>query len=295
MTTIRDVETVGTRSSLVTDRWADRLRRLWRSSQRGKPRPARTRTVDPARLSPADKERLADTLLPIFEGLLSAFDREFFVSHVLFPDCSLSRLRLLYDERGREIGFAVGWVVEVETANGRLAVLRGAVFADLAYRCAPDLDVVLARTTLSYLRRHPLRPFWALGLAVHAASYVHLASHAKRGVEVYPNRHHTPPWVSELASELTAAFGMQAMGEDPWVVRMPVGIVDTERLRRSQRLIDDPNARYYWQLVDPHGSDAIVVVLAPVSPRNIAVGLSSLARTLVRRPSGRGVRRQRST
>jgi len=247
------------------------LRRLWQKadSATGKRRPARVKVVDPRRLSRREKDRLIERLFPIYWSLFHHGDRDFFSSRLLFPECEFSRVALLYGDDGREVGFAAGWLCPMDTAQGPISVLRGAVFADLAYRSGDYALLVLGRTALHHFLRHPRRPCWAYGIGAHAASYCLVT---RTGLRIYPNRHHTPVAATDLAAELAPHFGFETLGDTPWVARFATEAVDPRRTRRSQRLVDDPDAQFFWSQVDPHGPDAVMLLLAPLTLREIATG-----------------------
>ncbi len=260
------------------------LRRLWQKADSARPkrRPARVEVVDPRRLSQRAKDRLVERLFPIYWSLFHHGDRTFFASHLLFPDSEFSRLALLYGDDGCEVGFAAGWLVPLDTAQGPIGVLRGAVFADLAYHSGDEALLLLLRTALLHLLRHPRRPCWFYGIGAHAASYGLMI---RAGLRVYPDRHHTPAAATELAAELAHHFGFETLGDTPWVARFATEAVDPQRPRRSRRLVDDPDAQFFWSQVDPHGSDAVMLLLAPLTLRAVATGA---LRALVRSRLGFG-------
>ncbi|MEM9455153.1 MAG: hypothetical protein AAGF11_13310 [Myxococcota bacterium] len=246
-----------------------------RSSRGPTRRPVDTEYVDAAHLDHAQRLALARQLFVIYRELFDYGDEAFFREHVLFPPHQHMRLALFRNEHQQLVGYTNVWVVE-QTIDGRaIGVMRSAIFSRLGYRVVEPCIRLNIEVALRQRLAAPRTPLWLFTITATPASYRLLRYY---GVEFYPRRDVQDPITESLGRQLVEALGLQPVGERPWVIHFPARPVHPERLRGSQSLDRDPDARFFRRLVTPHGPDHVVVVLAPVTLRNTAIAVMNTLR-----------------
>ena len=237
---------------------------------------ARTKTIDPSRLTEDGREALCDALFGIYRGLFALGDREFFKHHVLFPKHDDMRIALMYSEEGSLIGYSNVYVCDMLVDGKTCAIFRGAIFSKLGYdtaRCAKRLGL---RVSLRHRLLRPTVPQWLFVIAATPASY---RMFARALHEFYPRAEANNARGEVLASKLARAFEFESPPGCPWVCRLDTAPVDARRLERSRSLAHDPHAQFYRELVGPHGEGHVLFVLLPVTLRNLWSAVWGLVRS----------------
>lgn len=253
------------------------------SARRPARRPVDTEYIDVADLGTEQRRALARRLFAIYRDLFDYGDEDFFREHVLFPPHRHMRLALFRNEHQQLVGYANAWVVEPTIDGQTIGVMRSAIFSRLGYRVAEPSVRLNIETALRQRLAAPRTPLWLFTITATPASY---RLPARYGVEFYPRRDVQDPVTESLGRQLVEAFGLQPVGERPWVIRFPARPIHPERLRGSQSLDRDPDARFFRRLVAPHGPDHVVAVLAPVTLRNTATAVMHTVRHGLQRRIG---------
>lgn len=247
-------------------------------------KPVTTKTINPSELSGSERSALVDQLYAIFCRFFAEGDRDFFEHHVLFPPHRRMLLTIFLNAQKKIVGYVNVYVCDVELHGKITSVLRGAVFSDTGYKTAHHCCPLGVRIALREFLAHPFRPrvFFAIGAT--PASY---GMFPKALPQVYPSRHGESQAAAQLVAQLAERFGLDSKKDNPFVCHFPTRPVQSDRLKRSRSLANDPDAQFFRDQIAPYGDEHVLLMLLPVSATNI-VGcfVRSVKTALLRRFRG---------
>ncbi len=247
----------------------------------------RTRVLSVDTLSAADIGALAEQLRPAFEQSFGPIAERAFIETFITrgPGC---RLAVFYGADGRVAGFSSACVIRLRLGEEEHDVFHAGVFIDPRYRGG---DAAARFGLCEALRVRLARPRARLWYIAGTTSPAPYALYARTVARFYPHPDlATPPEVDAVVEAFKAAIGLTSIEGRPYLVshdRWP-RLVDHEHARRARSLAGDRMAAFFLQQNPCFEDGTRLLVAMPLDWKDVAHGLLSPFRALLRRRA-RGV------
>jgi hypothetical protein len=216
-------------------------------------------------------EKLVDDTYRISRAYFPDDTREVFERDFLKGDPTW--VFLFYGPDGTLAGFAAVSNVWVNHDGKDHACFKGEVCIDSRYKLTWRSRLPVVREALKFKLRHPLTPAGYMGMAATPSGYRVVTTSVPR---VYPSRHEEMPAdVRELILKAVAVRGLEVTDAERLLVRSSSSLADAERVRESQGLNADPDARYYVER-NPDFENNYMMVWAPLGFRDLAGGAARM-------------------
>lgn len=235
----------------------------------------RDRTVDPARLTAAERQDLTDRLFAVHQAIFAGVSRDDFQRHVIAPPADRTLIRL-YAAEGRIVGYcALHWFRRHPGGRG-VTVLRAEAGLMPAYRGRGRTYGFGMIHALAERLRHPFTPLYYLGTLVHSSSYHLFCKYFPR---VYPHPAlGMPEEVRALALTLVDSFPDPAVDPaDPLVRDVRWITIESPQETALNGRDDLGDVRFFRQRNPGYVRGDGLVVLVPLSIANIATALARRA------------------
>lgn len=243
-----------------------------------------TRTVDPAVLHGADRDRFIEELWSVNSRVFDGATREQLLDYVFNPEARWLRVRIFEDSAGRMVGYFATQFLDRSVEGRNVQVFRAQAGILPEYRGRHSTVSVGLVEAARYKLRHPFHEVYYLGMLVHPSSY-HLL--AKYFPEIHPTRTRgLPESVRRFMVALADSFHESAVSVDRPLIRQ-VGWITREypaEFDRSESAMAD---EAFFVAANPaymqgHG----LVTLVPLTLANLA---AAAFRLLARRLTGHRV------
>jgi len=229
----------------------------------------RTRRLTLGSLTHAERAVLCSEAYAIYVTYKTGVDRATF-DRAFFSD-DAARVALFYGEDGAFAGFACAAVKRVSHQGKDHAVYSALLFVDTRYSGAREASIFAITEALRFKLREPRTPLAYMGVVTTPASY---RAFGKTMPTFFPSwRAPTPAGVDALAREAARARGLTFVDEDRWLVKSLGKPRCPERLRSSQRLKDDPDARFYLDHNPRFDDGTSLLIWVPLDVANLGRAL----------------------
>lgn len=229
----------------------------------------------PARLSAAERDRLARRLFAVHGKVFSGVSYKNFCAHVIAPPAEATVIRLFLGADGGLVGYCAVHRFRRALGGRTAIVLRAEAGLLPEYRgrgATYGFGILYALVTRL---AHPFRPVYYLGTLVHPSSY-HLF--CKYFPQVYPRPGRaTPPAMATLARDLADSFADPAVtADDPFVRAVGWVTIESPQERALSGRDDREDVRFFKARNPGYIRGEGLVVVVPMTFRNLA--LAGLAR-----------------
>lgn len=186
---------------------------------------SRTRTVDPAALHGAERQRFIEELWALNSKVFDGATREQLLDYVFNPEARWLRVRLFEDDHGRMVGYFATQFLDRKVGGRPVQVFRAQAGILPEYRGRYSTVSFGLAEAARYKLRHPFHEVYYLGMLVHPSSYHLLAKHFPA---THPNRRRElPDSVRRFMIALADSFHEKRVSEDEPLVRQ-VGWITRE-------------------------------------------------------------------
>lgn len=242
----------------------------------------RTQVIKPRRLSPADRETLADTLYQVHRRIFSGLDRQHFVQQLIESPARDTSILLHRNRLDEVVGYCAVHLYEHLLDGQWIGIIRSQAALLPAYRGHNRSMPFALRRALGYRLRVWHRPLFFFGTLIHPASYL-LCRRYIPGV-----------WPAEDK----ALSGFEAAILKSCVHKFDLPLVDPAnplvvdigwRPRQDKtdthfwRHNDDPEVQFFMRHNPEFGKGHGLITLFPLSLTGVARGLGRLLSHQIRR------------
>lgn len=249
----------------------------------------RTKTLDVAALSEAEKRQWAAQLLDIYRESMDGLTDEAFFDDVF--GSKETRLRLFYGSGDTLVGFAFARIDRLDHEGDRCAVFSGGVSFRLACKGGGLATAIFGLSeSIRFKLREPSTQVAYFTRASSPAAYRILPT-TMPAVFPHPDVA-TPPVVQRRVLELSRRRGYRPVADDPWVVRSSAVPRKPEKFKNLE---GDRLARYFLEQNPDYAKGAALLVWTRLDASDIVRGLAKVAYLRLKTPSRRatGVRATR--
>lgn len=231
------------------------------------------------------RQAFADRLYHIHSRIFSGVNKARFIRYVVEPPTRITRIYLLQNNGGEDVGYLTFQQFEVETRSGKGHVYRTEVGLLPAYRGNnTTLRVLGWEITKAYVRAG-FRRSWFLATPIHPNPYCVIYN---QGLQVYPNPlRETPAHVLNIMDQLSAVLNISGTGtglpfqkQVGWIVQY-----SPDSLRRVRNRTDIASRFFLSQNPDFHQGHGMIT-LVPVNPVQGLRLIGNACRRLFRKRSG---------
>ena len=205
---------------------------------------AKTRTLDPATLSPAEREAFIDALFDVQCEVFAGVNRGELGKYVVDSPAEHTEIEVYEAEDGTLLGYCAAHFFHRTVQGEPLVVMRMEAGLRRACRGAAVASAFVGKQILAHRLRDPTGRLVYLGSLVHPSSYASLVRNFDT-VWPHPDRP-TPPEVHALLVQLGDDFSIPRIHPDRPLLRQ-VGWVtrDSEVERDYWQRCRRPTARYF--------------------------------------------------
>ncbi len=251
----------------------------WISRATGRDDGLRTMTVRLPKDRDADLSRFATQLYQAHNRIFAGVDEPGFVRYLFHSGADASRIRAYLTPDGRMVGYAAAHRYGRDVSGRRIVVFRAEAGLLPQYRAHGRTFWFFTRELLKYRLLHPAEPIFYLGMLVHPSSYVVFARYFR---DVYPHREHAVPGPAQrMMQDLADSFGVPPVDAADPLLRL-VGW-RTRRAKPYWEQTDDPDVAYFRERNPGYRHGHGLVVLVPITLRNLVHAVVSYVHTHLRR------------
>ncbi|MCE7987705.1 MAG: hypothetical protein DYG89_41605 [Caldilinea sp. CFX5] len=220
--------------------------------------------VYPQRLTPAQRQQLADELYPVHSQVFHAEDKASFTKLFVESRADETAIHLRRNPAGAIVAYAALHRYDKLVQGVKTAIFRAEAGSLRDYRGHNSVIGFALRQILRFKLTHPLRPILYLGLLLHPTSYLFFT---KYGENVWPNYKQTiPPAMRDLVAALSQTFDLHpAQSDNPLVVYVGVSTQETAEERLYWRTCDKPEARFFVETNPNYSNGYGLLTLMPFS------------------------------
>jgi hypothetical protein len=234
----------------------------------------RGRVVVPTRLSDAERRALSHQLYSVHQRIFAGTSAEEFHRHVIEPPAEATSIQLYGAADQGVVGYCAVHRYRRQVHGRNAIVLRAeaGLLPDYRGRGA-TYGFGIIRALIEKLR-HPFTPVYYLGTLVHTSSY-HLF--CKYFPLVYPHPDiEMPADAQDVACRLIESFPDPAvLPADPFVRNVEWVTIETPQEKHLNEQIDPPDVQYFKCRNPGFSRGHGLVVLIPITLRNLAGALLS--------------------
>jgi hypothetical protein len=183
---------------------------------------------------------------------------------------SPARIPLYHGPTGALADFTAVSLLWVSHEGEEHAVFKGVTCVDARYKLTRLAPVPILRESMIFELRHPWTHAGYMGMAATLSGYRLLAM---------------PERIRTLLLKATRIRGYEAVDEERLLVPSTSRLAQPERIRGSQSLEDDPDARFYVEQ-NPQSDRFYMLVWAPLDLENITRGVAQMVRRHVWKGGG---------
>jgi hypothetical protein len=226
-------------------------------------RPAAAEIVIPTRMSPEERQRLADALYDVHSRIFDGVDKASFVKYVIESKAEHTWIQLHKDEQGAIVGYFALHIFERALRGERAAIVRGEAGMLSAYRGANVNGRFGIERVLRYMLANPGRRVFYLGSLVHPSSYAQLARYVDR---VFPSPAEEPAEdVLRLMRDLADEFHLDPVDEaNPLLYKVGWKTIDTAAERERWLRSDNPAVRFFLAANPGYAGGHGLLTMAPI-------------------------------
>jgi hypothetical protein len=222
------------------------------------------RHLQVSKLSPDEHERLCEETHRIHKAHFPDDDRELF-ERAFFSD-NTTQLFLFYGSDGALAGFSALSLLWLSHDGKDHAVFKGVICVDSRYKLVWRARLPVVSYVVRWKALHPTTPAGYMGMVATPSGYRALANAVPRH---YPSRRAPmPEAIKALLLKATRKRGFDPVDEERLLVRATSRIAHPERIRASQSLRDDPDARFYMEQ-NPRFGEFDMLMWVPIDARNL--------------------------
>ena len=242
---------------------------------------AKRSTVDPAKLSTAERAELMSQLYALNLKIFAGVSLGDFENHVLDPSADSTLIQLFLAADGQIVGYCAAHRYWRRVSGRHVIVLRAEAGLLSEYRGQGATYRFRMIRSVAEKLRHPLTPIYYVGTLVHASSY-DLA--CQNFPQVYPHPdHETPEVIQEVARELINSFPAPPVSEaDPFVRDVGWMTIEVRQENAPSQCVDNHYVRFFKARNPGYAKGYGLVVIVPITVRNISAGFLSRLRSLLR-------------
>ncbi|MFC6639301.1 hypothetical protein [Sulfitobacter sediminilitoris] len=177
---------------------------------------AKRSTVDPAKMSTAERAELMSQLYALNQKIFAGVSPQDFENHVLDASADSTLIQLFFAADGQFVGYCAAHRFWRQVLGRHVIVLRAEAGLLSEYRGHGATYRFRMIRSVAEKLRHPFTPIYYVGTLVHASSY-DLACQNFPQVYPHPDRE-TPEVIQEVAREVINSFPAPPVSEaDPFV------------------------------------------------------------------------------
>lgn len=241
----------------------------------------RTRTVDPAAIRDADRDRFVEDLWRLNNKVFEGATLEQFLDNLFNPEARWLRVRIFEDADGRMVGYFATQFLDRSVDGRTVQIFRAQAAILPEYRGRHSTVSFGIAEAARYKLRHPFHEVFYFGMLLHPSSY-HLL--AKYFPEIHPSRTKAlPENVRRLMVALADSFHEKAVSADKPLIRQVGWITRENPVAREQSRSAKADRAFFIDANPGYAQGHGLVTLVPLTFANLAVAAS---RFLVRRLTG---------
>lgn len=232
---------------------------------------ATTEMINPKQLTVDARHQLTEALFAVQCQIYDGADKTAFVNTVMASKAQETTIHIHKNADGDIVGFFAFHIYEKELNGRTTAIFRIQAGSLREYRGNNASTRILLNSIFRYWVKHPLRPFYYLGILIHPTSYMLCA---KYGTVVWPHREQPlPPAIAAFMLELVQMFGTKAPDpQNPLIVSYGLSTRETEAERNYWRTCDKPDARFFVEQNPGYSKGDGLLTLVPLSGGHLARG-----------------------
>jgi hypothetical protein len=242
---------------------------------------AKRSTVNPAEMSKAERAELMSQLYALNQKIFAGVSLEDFENHVLDPSADSTLIQLFIAADGQIVGYCAAHRFWRQVLGRHVIVLRAEAGLLPEYRGYGATYRFRMIRSIAEKLRHPFTPIYYVGTLVHASSY-DLACQNFPQVYPHPDRE-TPEVIQEVARELINSFPAPPVSEaDPFVRDVGWMTIEIRQENAPSQSGDNHYVRFFKARNPGYGKGHGLVVIVPITVRNISAGFLSRLRAWLR-------------
>ncbi|OHX14531.1 hypothetical protein BI347_14205 [Chromobacterium sphagni] len=225
--------------------------------------------VLPAKLEPAQKEKLARELFQVHDAIFAGTDFDTFNAMIFSPPAEHSSLLLHRDASRRLVGYCTMHRFRRQIGGRTCSVLRIQSGLYKEYRGKnSNFSFMMLQVLYNWLS-HPLRPMYFFGVMLHPSSYGVLHKFA-RGFWPAPGQDERHPLAAK-ACELFASFNINPVSpERPFIANLGILTRDSKDDHQFWQRSTKPSDRFFLSMNPGYRLGDGLLALVPLSPVSVA-------------------------
>ena len=248
-----------------------------KKGKRIEPGIAKRSTVDPAKMSTAERAALMGQLYALNQKIFAGVSLEDFENHILDPSADSTLIQLFIAVDGQIVGYCAAHRFWRQVSGRRVIVLRAEAGLLSEYRGHGATYRFRMIRSIAEKLRHPFTPIYYVGTLVHASSY-DLACQNFPEVYPHPDRE-TPQIIQEVARELINSFPAPPVSEaDPFVRDVGWMTIEAPHANTVGQSRDNQYVRFVKARNPGYAKGHGLVVIIPITVSSISAAFLSRLR-----------------
>lgn len=242
------------------------------------PRIEKRSTVNPAKLSTAERAELISQLYAVNQKIFAGVSLEDFDHHVLDASADSTHIQLFFAADGQLVGYCAAHRFWRHVLGRHVIVLRAEAGLLSEYRGHGATYRFRMIRSVAEKLSHPFTPIYYVGTLVHASSY-DLA--CQNFPQVYPHPdHETPEVIQEVARELINSFPAPPVAQaDPFVRDVGWMTIEAPQENPPSQYGDNHYVRFFKARNPGYSKGHGLVVIVPITVSNISAAFLSRLRS----------------
>jgi len=226
--------------------------------------------IDPAVLSPAQRDAVLRRLYGVNQMIFAGVSMEQFAYYLIRSDALRTRVQIYRNELGTLVGYCAVHLFEIRSEAHIQGILRAEAGLLAGYRGSGMTMWFGAKEAFRYKALHPLRTVALFAMLVHPSSYHMFCKYLWRCYP-YPGRRMPERWRS-LLLDLAQSSGVEPVDpSDPLIRRVGWITRESEADSVGWRQSPHEDVRYYLSRNPGYALGHGLAMIAPLSVGNLVV------------------------